>query len=218
VALGRNHGLAPLSMDLLQHTIAIIALVVDDVFCRQTFQESRGLRDVVCLARRQQKLYRVAGIVTGRVNLRSESAARPAEFPVPVFYAGVRRVNVSPHDRRAEQPSQIRVLRGVEDSLSNALLCPTIEPLKDTVRLAAPPRIARLSDKRHFTRSHCSSDDSNRRRISSSLRPIAHRRPTASPPLRRLECQHDLVCRSTARLLRSAPNRPALVSCGGFES
>jgi len=85
VALGRNHGLAPLSMDLLQHTIAIIALVVDDVFCRQTLQESRGLRDVVCLARRQQKLYRVAGIVTGRVNLRSESAARPAEFPVPVF-------------------------------------------------------------------------------------------------------------------------------------
>lgn len=36
VALGRDHSLAALSMDPLQHTIAIIALVGDDVFYRQT--------------------------------------------------------------------------------------------------------------------------------------------------------------------------------------
>ena len=86
VALGMNDGLASLIVNRLQHLVAVVALVGDHPFRRQSLQQRRGLSDVVRLARRQQKLHRVAESIAGGVNLRPEAAARPAEFLIPAFF------------------------------------------------------------------------------------------------------------------------------------
>ena len=75
VALGRNDGLTALIVDRLKHLVTVVALVGDHLFRRQSLQQWRGLSDVVRLTRRQQKPYRVAETVAGRMDLRSESAA-----------------------------------------------------------------------------------------------------------------------------------------------
>ena len=62
--------MAPLIVDHLQHLVAIVALVGDHLFRRESLQQRRGLSDVVCLAGREQELYRVAESIAGRVNLR----------------------------------------------------------------------------------------------------------------------------------------------------
>jgi len=86
VALGRNDRLAALVADRLQHLVAVVALVGDHLVRRESFQQRPGLSDVVRLAGREQKLHRVAESIAGRVNLRAESAARPAELLRPVFF------------------------------------------------------------------------------------------------------------------------------------
>ena len=86
VPLGRNDRLSSLSVDRLKHRITVVALVGDDVFRRESFQQWRGLSDVVRLTGREQKLHRVAESIAGRVNLRSESATRSAEFLIATFF------------------------------------------------------------------------------------------------------------------------------------
>ena len=86
VASGRNDRLASLIVDHLQHLVAIVALIGDHLFRRESLQQRRGLSDVVCLAGREQELYRVAESIAGRVNLRAESAARPAKLLRAVFF------------------------------------------------------------------------------------------------------------------------------------
>ena len=86
IPLGRNDGLTSLIVDRLQHLVAIVALVGEDVFRNQSLQQRRGLSDVVRLAGREQKPHRVAETVAGRVDLRSESAARPTELLIPTFF------------------------------------------------------------------------------------------------------------------------------------
>jgi hypothetical protein len=85
IAPGRNDRLASLSVDHPQHFVTVIAFVGDDLFRRESFQQRRGLSDVVCLTRRQQKLDGIAESVAGRVNLRAESAARSAELLTSAF-------------------------------------------------------------------------------------------------------------------------------------
>ena len=86
IPLGRNDRLAPLIVDHLKHLVAIVALVGDHLFRRESLQQRRGLSDVVCLAGREQKLHRVAQSIAGRVDLRAESTTRPSEFLRPAFF------------------------------------------------------------------------------------------------------------------------------------
>lgn len=85
VALGRNDGLASLIVDHLQHLVAVVAFVGDDLFRREPLQQRSGLSDVVRLTRRQQKLDGIAESIAGRMNLRAESAPRPAELLTAAF-------------------------------------------------------------------------------------------------------------------------------------
>ena len=75
IALGRNHGLSAAGVDRLQHLVAVVAFVGDDVPRRESLQQRRSLSDVVRLSRRQQKLDGVAEPIASGMNFRSESAA-----------------------------------------------------------------------------------------------------------------------------------------------
>ena len=86
VALGRNDRLTSLIVDDLKHLVAIVALVGEHLFRHESLQQRCRLSDVVRLTGRQQKLHRVAECVAGRMNLRSESATRPTELLIPVFF------------------------------------------------------------------------------------------------------------------------------------
>ena len=85
IALGRNNGLASLIVDHPQHLVAIVSLVGNDLLRRESFQQRRGLSDVMRLTGCQQKLHRVAKSVAGRMNLRTEASTRPAELLAPPF-------------------------------------------------------------------------------------------------------------------------------------
>ena len=74
IALGRDHGLASLIANPLKHLVAVVALVGDHMFRRESLQQRRGLSDVVRLAGSEHEPHRVAETVVGRVNLRPESA------------------------------------------------------------------------------------------------------------------------------------------------
>ena len=86
VALGRNDGLASLIVDQLKHLVAIVALVGEHLFRDEPLQQRCGLSDVVRLTGRQQKLHGVAESIASRMDLRSESATRPAKLLVPAFF------------------------------------------------------------------------------------------------------------------------------------
>ena len=86
VPLGRNDRLNSVRVDRLKHLITVVAFVGDDVFRRESCQQGRGLSDVGRLTGREQKLHGIAQSIADRVNLRSESATRSAEFMNATFF------------------------------------------------------------------------------------------------------------------------------------
>lgn len=86
IASGRNDCRRALVLNSLQRLLAIVTLVGDDMFRRESLQERHGLSDVVSLPGREEELHRIAESVANRMNLRSESAARPSKLLIPPFF------------------------------------------------------------------------------------------------------------------------------------
>ena len=66
IALGRDHGLASLIADPLKHPVAVVALVGNHVFRRESLQQRRGLSDVVRLTGGEYESHRITETVAGR--------------------------------------------------------------------------------------------------------------------------------------------------------
>ena len=67
IALGRDHDLAALIANPLKHPVAVVALVGDHLFRRESLQQRRGLSDVVRLAGGEYESHRITETVAGRV-------------------------------------------------------------------------------------------------------------------------------------------------------
>ena len=86
IALGRDHDLAALIANPLKHPVAVVALVGDHLFRRESLQQRRGLSDVVRLAGGEYESHRITETVAGRVNLRPESAPGSPELLSSAFF------------------------------------------------------------------------------------------------------------------------------------
>ena len=70
-----NDGRSALILDRSKYLVAIVALVGDHIFRRESLQQWFGLSDVVRLAGRQPELHRVAQAVAGGMDFGSKSTA-----------------------------------------------------------------------------------------------------------------------------------------------
>jgi hypothetical protein len=86
ITAGRDDGPRALVLNGLSHLLAVITLVGDHVFRRESLQERHSLSHVVSLPGCQEKLDGIAESVAGRMDLRSESATRPPKLLISPFF------------------------------------------------------------------------------------------------------------------------------------
>lgn len=76
---GRDHRDGVLFGDGITQRFCIIALVAEDVFCRQTFDQGFGLRDVAGLPWRKNETQRVAQRVDDGMDFCGQATARTTD-------------------------------------------------------------------------------------------------------------------------------------------
>lgn len=131
VAARRNNGFGPRGGDGLDDYIVAIPLVGDDCLDRDGIDQRRTLRDIGDMTAGEDQSQRIAQRIDAGVDLRGQSAARPADRLIAtVFFGSTGSVLVGANHRRVdEQFLEIGViLERLSDTLPNAAGFPSGKP------------------------------------------------------------------------------------------
>ena len=82
----RDDGRRALALNGLSYLLAVITLVGDHVFRRESLQERHSLSNIVSLPGCQEELYGIAESIADRMDLRSESTTRSPKLLISPFF------------------------------------------------------------------------------------------------------------------------------------